>query len=174
MKTLRPHGFTLLELMVTLAISGIVIGFAIPGMNQFIKNDRLTSFRNELFTALQYARSTSVQRNQPVIVCVSSNQTSCTAGTFQDGWIVGIDLDDSGTIDNANELLKVQQSIKAKTAEIQFFSDFGTSINFDNRGFSPDTHGRISVCDARGDDFGQVITVSVTGRVGRGDNATCS
>jgi len=143
-------------------------------MSQFIKNDRLTSFRNELFTTLKFARSTSVERNQPIIVCASSNGTSCTNGSFQEGWIVGADLDNSGTIDNADELLKVQQSIKEKIIEIEFFSDFGTTIAFDSRGFSPDTHGRIPVCDARGDDFGQVITISVTGRIGRGENATCS
>jgi type IV fimbrial biogenesis protein FimT len=169
MKKFRQQGFTVLELMITLVIAGILMGIGVPSMLQFIKNDRLTSYRNTLFTDLIQARSTSVQLNQPVTVCVSSNGTSCTSGSFQDGWIIANDSNNNGVIEST-ELIKVQQAIQN---DVNFFSSL-TSITFDSRGFSPNSRGSISVCDSRGIDFGQVITISVTGRVGRGGNPTCS
>ena len=45
MKTLRQQGFTLLELLMTLAIVGITLSIAVPSMGEFVQNDRLTSFR---------------------------------------------------------------------------------------------------------------------------------
>jgi type IV fimbrial biogenesis protein FimT len=170
MKLNQQQAFTIIELMITLVIVGIVVSLAAPGMGEFIKNERLTSYRNTLFTDLFLARSKAVERNQPTIVCVSTNEASCTAGAFESGWIVGIDTDNDGTLTNADELIKVQQSIQG---DIQFNSNLGSLVIFDSRGFNPGATGLISVCDDRGNDSALVISISVTGRISRGDNPSC-
>ena len=169
MKTKQQLGFTILELLITILIVGIVSILAVPGMNQFVMNERLTSTTNTLLTDLMLARSKAVEQNLPTIVCVSTNQTNCTAGTFSDGWIVGVDENNDGGLDAA-ELIKVQQPI---SGSISFTSSVGASIQFDNRGFNPGAVGLISVCDERGVDHARSLSISRTGRISRGGTPVC-
>ncbi len=170
MKTNTQQAFTLLELMVTLSIVAIVMAIAVPNMSQFVKNDRLTSYSNTLLSDLMLARSKAVQRNQPVIVCASSDQTTCTGGDFKDGWIVGVDTNRDGAIGNADELIRVQNKIKG---DITYVDGGLNTIIFDSRGFAPTTNGQISVCDSRGNAYAKSIAISPTGRTSRGGNPSC-
>jgi len=67
-----PKGFTLIELMVVLAILGIVALIAAPSFNAFLARSKLRGAANETFADLQYARSESVQKNQVFRVEFSS------------------------------------------------------------------------------------------------------
>ena len=58
----KSSGFTLVELMITLAIAGILVAVGIPSFNSTISSNRLTSYANELVTALNLARSEAVKR----------------------------------------------------------------------------------------------------------------
>ena len=87
------NGFTLLELIITVAVISIVMAIAVPSMTAFTKNDRLTTNINTLIGHLALARSEAVKRSQQVAVCISNNTVSCTGGDWHDGWIVYIDAD---------------------------------------------------------------------------------
>ncbi len=95
------RGFTLIELMVTLAVLGILLTVAVPNFQTFVMNGRMASQTNDLITALNLARSEAVRRAANVTVCASSNGTSCTGG-WAAGWIV---LDAAGTP------IRVQQAL---------------------------------------------------------------
>lgn len=99
----RQSGFNLLELMASIAILGILLGFGIPGLQAFIQDNRLTSQINQLSTSLALARSEAIKLNQRVIVCVSSDGEQCDAlgsgTTWNVGWIVFVDRDGSGEVD---------------------------------------------------------------------------
>lgn len=70
-------GFTLLELMVTLAVLAIVIGLAVPSFQQMIINNRLNTEVNTLVSALQLARSEAVKRGAEVrVAAVDGNWTN--------------------------------------------------------------------------------------------------
>jgi len=169
----KHSGFSLIELMMTLGIAGIVLAFAIPNMSEFVKNERLSAATNSLLTDIMLARSKAVERNQPVIVCASDDQATCTNSSYEEGWIVTIDADSDGTGD---EIIKVQQPIEGNVIYDQ--GGAGLSIiSFDSRGFLPAgaNTGTISICDDRTDpdDFAKTISLSATGRVSRGANPAC-
>jgi type IV fimbrial biogenesis protein FimT len=82
------HGFTLVELMVTVAVVGIIALIAVPGMQALVNNSRLDGAAGELRAALQLARSEATRRNASVTICPSSNGTSCTSSPTWGRWIV--------------------------------------------------------------------------------------
>lgn len=99
------RGFTLIELIVTVAVLAILLSIAIPNYQTFVLNSRMASQTNDLVTALNLARSEAVKRAADVTVCASSNGTSCTGGWAQ-GWIVR---------DAAGTPIRVQQALSGNS-----------------------------------------------------------
>jgi type IV fimbrial biogenesis protein FimT len=74
----RQRGFTLIELMVVIAVVGVLVTLAAPSFYDLILVQRLKSVTSQVVTDLQYARSEATARNRPVQVRFSSNaSTSC-------------------------------------------------------------------------------------------------
>jgi type IV fimbrial biogenesis protein FimT len=167
----KHSGFTILELMITLAIVAIVTSLAIPSLSQFIKNDRLVTQINTLVSHLAYARSEAVTRNQQVVICARGSDTSC-GSDWKEGWLLFVD-DGNGSLDiGTDTILRVQQTLEGQNL---LFSSalIGNSVIYDYRGFASDSNGTFLLCDDRGQDFQKVISISNTGRVRQGGNATC-
>lgn len=89
----EQRGFTLIELMVTIAVLAIVVTIAAPSFTTMINNNRSIALGEELVTALNYARAEAVKRGDSVSVCASSDGATCT-GTWTQGWVVA-DADDN-------------------------------------------------------------------------------
>lgn len=83
-------GFTLVELMVTVAIAAIVLGIAIPSFNTLMLNNRSMALGEDFAMALNYARGEAVKRKSRVSLCASNDGINC-AGTWADGFMVFVD-----------------------------------------------------------------------------------
>jgi len=87
----RVGGFTLIELMITIAAASILMAIAVPSFNQMIISGRLTAQSNEMVAALSLARSEAIKRNASVTLCrvalETDNTCATAAGTWQT-WIV--------------------------------------------------------------------------------------
>ena len=78
----RTRGFTVVELMITIAVAVILLGIAVPSFRELIANQRIKSASFDLFSALNYARSEAIKRNTNVTL-------SATTGTdWATGWQV--------------------------------------------------------------------------------------
>jgi len=88
--TRSEHGFTLVELMITIAILAIVMSLAVPAFRNMIQENRATTAANELVSALALARSEAIARNRPITVCRrKANTAECESGTnWGTGWLV--------------------------------------------------------------------------------------
>lgn len=73
-----PSGFTLVELIMAVAISAILLATAIPSFSRSIRSNSADAFKSSLHTALKLARSEAVTRGQQVNLCASSSLASCT------------------------------------------------------------------------------------------------
>ncbi len=166
----KNSGFTLIELMIVLAVVAVLATVGLPSLTDFIKNDRLAGQINTLVGHLALARSEAVKRHVPVIICSSNNQATCS-GTWDDGWIVFSDIDASGSFTTGDELLRVQAGLEGGN---QLRSSAGAIITYDSRGFTPDSSGSFALCDDRGSDYVKSISITNTGRVKNGGATTCT
>ncbi len=180
MKKLRElKGFSVVELMVTLAIASILLAVGVPSYNDFIKNGRLTAGNNELVTDLNLARSEAVKRGQRVTVCKSDNQTSCTnSNGWERGWIVFTDQDSNASYSSGTETLirvhgAMDSSITAVgTASISNYVSYVSSGRSLQTGGGLQTGG-IKICDDRTGAFGKNLNMSTTGRLRTSAGVSC-
>ena len=86
-------GFTLVELMVAIAVLAILASIATPSFQGIVAENRATSAANELLATLQFARSAAIAQSRQVTVCPSSSPPTCgTDNTnWHSGWIVLLD-----------------------------------------------------------------------------------
>ena len=105
------RGFTLLELMVTVAVAAILATVAVPGFRDLIQNNRVTTQTNELVTALNFARTEAVKRGRPVDVVVTQQDP---------GWRAQVLVNPAGTPELLREVNRRGSAITVNAATIRF------------------------------------------------------
>ena len=128
-------GLTLIELLVTLAISAVLVSLSVPSFRTLIQRNRIASEVNFFVGDLQFARSEAIKRGLPVTLCVSNDGSTCAdANTWHQGWVVFSDVDGSGTLDGADEVLRVQKGWT--TGDTLVASPSLVAVSFSRDGFA--------------------------------------
>ncbi|MCW8923535.1 MAG: GspH/FimT family pseudopilin [Gammaproteobacteria bacterium] len=98
----KYSGYSLIELMVALAVAAILIGVGLPQMSVFFKGNRMVTNANDLLAGLHLARSEAIKRNSRVSICKSTNadaaMPTCATGAegWDEGWFVFVEGADNG------------------------------------------------------------------------------
>lgn len=164
----KSTGFTMLELMVTIAIVAIVASVGIPAMNSFLNSSQAEAKLTELSRLMAFARSQASSSKTPVTIC------PLTAGSCTSNWgnriSVFNDLNNNRQLDNGEVELRVVEASKA--------SD---SVNFAPAGVTflangtTNTSGTLNYCPSGKAEYGAALILLQSGRsrVSR-DGVTCA
>jgi len=130
----RMRGMTMVELLMVIVVVAILMTIGVPSYRYVTNSNRVASEVNSLLGDLQYARGEAIRTGSNVIVCISTNQTSCTGatGSWHTGWIVFADLNGNGAVD-ANELLRAQ---KPFTSTDTLTAGAFSAVTFTREGFA--------------------------------------
>lgn len=79
----RERGFTLIELMISLAVVAVLVSTAVPSMSGIFNRMRLTGVANELAADLQYARTEAVRRRAGVVLQPTTDGYRISSGTIE-------------------------------------------------------------------------------------------
>lgn len=82
-------GFTIIELMIVVAVTAVILTLAVPSMYQLIVRQRVKAINAALVTDLQYARSEAVSRRRSVQVSFRADHADMTCYTIHTLGIIG-------------------------------------------------------------------------------------
>lgn len=167
------QGFTLFELMATVAMAAIVLTAGVPSFRELVLNNRRSASINELAAALNLARSEAVKRGVSATFCKrnSAGNDCDNSASWDDGWIVFTDQDGDGDFEDDGDatlcetgedcLLRVYSPLNANV-DLTFSAN---RVSFDASGFCQGFNGTFKFCDGRGASSARARILSNTGRL---------
>lgn len=173
---ITKKGFTVIDLMMTLAVAAVLLALAIPSFNTLALNKRITAQTNEFLSSLALARSEALKRVSPVTVCRSANGTTCAnSGGWEQGWIVFNDKDKDAQVDSTGNAATNEPILKYVTTlpgsnTLRGSTNVASYISFVSSGSTQLTSGAaqlgtLVLCDERGaGDHARIVSLSITGR----------
>ena len=167
------QAFTLIELMVTISVLGVIMAIALPNLRDFVVGNRLSSNVNSFIGMLSYARSEAIVRNQQVVVCAKKNGAD-GCETSDNDWgkyeiQIFVDVDGNNNRNTGDILLKTFSAIDTTATQFVFRKQTPTDvIGFQSGGFGSNAH-RFNTNVEDGDvayqlRFGRTICISRPGR----------
>lgn len=173
-------GFTLLELLVAMAVTGILLGVGVPSFVEVMKNARLSTQHNDLLQSLYLARSEAIKGTADVVVCARSTDTTCSTNPndWKNGWIVFAEV--GGTTDftqaqvdtTDDQILRVSPPISGDNYIVAVGSSDGSVGGASNRyfiryagnGLTNWENGTFELCDENdGANRARALNVVATG-----------
>lgn len=184
MTLLANKGYTLIELMVTMAAAAIVMAIAIPSFNGVVRSNRLTAYANDWVSTLNFARSEAIKRNVPVSV----RRKSANSQEWEGGWDVFVDQNGNGTFNDDTDttlcevgedcLLKTYDTLSVgytlRTGSNSSYKDYATYLA---GGLSQNQVSEVfRLCDnTQNTNASRTISINAVGRpsAGSGNAASC-
>lgn len=173
----QQRGFTLVELLVTVAVLAVLLGIAVPSFQTMMANSQLSSRTNDMVGALSLARSEAIRRGARITLCKSSDGASCsTSGDWAQGWIAFVDATRSGTdasVDSGETVIQVHQG-NADAVSVKGSSNVSNYVSFASDGRAKlmdgaSQTGTLRACSSSGavtnDSRARSIEISATGRI---------
>jgi type IV fimbrial biogenesis protein FimT len=162
----RSHGFSLLEISITLIIVAIVASFS-ASFAALIARQEISTQTNEVVTSLKLARTVAIVRQTRVTLCQSTSGSKCERGfDWGKGWILFTDNDNNRVIDPDDEVIQFHPGLNDRTS-LHWRGSLGTNyyLSFLDTGFS-NKAGSFWVCnDGRVIKEARRVVLARTGRV---------
>ena len=159
----RTQGVTLIELIVVVAILGVLLASAVPSFVKFMSNHRASTAVNDLLHGIALARSEALKRTQRVYIAP-------IAGRWRNGWAVFVDRNDNRAFDAltagvGDELIARHDALPASIvissgsgSVREPFTDAGSParpyVMFDGHGFPRQRNGALNI--------GSIVVTDVT------------
>lgn len=161
----KTAGFTILELMATVAIAAVITAFAIPAFQSFMARNRVSALSSEIADSLAFARNTAISKRRTVVWLPASS-----------GWTLRMD-GSGGTLLEAH-LITAPTTVAFATTpapnvtEITFLPTGQVQRSVPTPSAAL-TGWSATVCDAGARVTGSVVTISAAGLIKKGVGAIC-
>lgn len=164
----RGKGFTLYELLISIALTALILTLAAPSFQSLIERNSISVEATKILSLLSYVRTEAIKRNSSVSLCPSLNGLECDAGSsWMDGWIVFSDQAKPGELDHDNDrILRVGEAVSAGYVlySTKHQNWFGYRSDGVSVGSSGSGNTSFVICRPEANVEGARVVVSITGR----------
>lgn len=161
----RAAGFTLVELLVSMAVLAVLLAVGVPSFAGLMRQWRLESVVNNLTGDLRLARSTATRASRPVVVCAQDGGGHCSGKeTWGQGWLVFIDVDNNRAVD-AGDTVVAQRGAQAGISSVSLSGIDKDQIRFRPNGTLNGLSVTVSVQTAGTDSKQQDLVLNHIGRL---------
>ena len=165
---MRPQGISVVELLVTLAIAALLIGFAIPGFSEFLARQRSIAAVNQLIGSVNFARSAAVIQRATVSLCPAARAQCAERNQWHLGAMIFKDNNQNGVRD-ADDVV-IAQLPALRIGERAVWRSFRNKpyLQFRSTGLTSWQNGSFQYCPADGDpQYSKAIIINAQGRVAK-------
>lgn len=154
------RGFTLIEMMVAIAVLAILLSIGLPAFGGLIDSQRLDTSANTLIRSVQFTRSEAARRNQHVTMAPLDAH-------WHSGWLIFIDANNNGQHDSGEIILREDKP--PSTTRIHANASLASYVRYNAQGESQLLNGgfqagTFSFCPNRSGAEGRQLIINRVGR----------
>jgi type IV fimbrial biogenesis protein FimT len=160
----RSTGLTLVELLIAIAVVGILFGIALPAYNGAMEASRANAAKSALLSTVTQSINRAAITGRHVVVCPSRDRQACTGQPdWSSGWIAFLDANNNRARDAGESLLLHEPALAGK---VRLRSTVGrTRLVIQPNGGNAGSNVTFTLCDGRGPSRAETVVLSNTGRL---------
>jgi type IV fimbrial biogenesis protein FimT len=156
----KQSGFTIMELLLTLLIVGILAGIGLPSFNNLIASNKMSSNANEIVGAFNLARSEATQRGTNVNIGSISGGTDWTSG-----FRIWLDGNDNDAYDAGEEIRVFEAIDSGLTLTSTRVGVYFNAVGFSKFGAGAAGAMTMSLCSAEASVNDRQLDLAASGRI---------